>query len=402
MIDHKRSRALMQKMGFDAVLVFSPENFVYTVGEYSQMHNVSRQPGCAAAVLAPGGKVKPKLICMDFEAEGFLEHKEVRDIFEVLTYQSWIQLWDFDNPPKNPASQRDKFSQFDRSMKALTEALDSFGALKGRVGVEMGYVPMNFMNTLKEYMPDAEFCDCGDFFLELHAIKSDKEIALFKDMTLYVDNGLRAAASMAKEGVRECDLLKIYKDHIYVSGKYLPNSWSYFVTGSNGGRFAPSTERTVKNGDILRSDGGANGGYRGYSTDYARTWLIGDVRKDLLEMAEILYKAEQMMIEMIKPGVAFSELFDKAFNYIQKKYSWYERGHLGHSIGVGPSAFEAPIICPSERRPLEAGMLICVETPCYLKGIGGLNYEDMVVVTQNGCEVISNGPHFAGGNPFSV
>ena len=389
----------MREMGMDAVLIFSPENFVYVTGEYSQMQNISRQAGCAMAVLSPDESRKDFLICMDFEAEGFLEHEKIRNHFEVLGYQSWIQLWNLDNPPQGQAPQREKFSQFDRSMKVLRDALEACNALKGTVGIEMGYVPLDFHASLKEYLPDVQFRNCTDYLLELHAIKSAEEIAMFKDMTHYVDNGLRAAAAMAKEGVRECDLLKVYKDSIYASGKYLPSSWSYFVTGSNGGRFAPSTDRQVKNGDILRSDGGANGGYRGYSTDYARTWLIGDVRKDLYEMAEIMYKAEQMMIDIVKPGTTFKELFDVSFNYIKKRYPWYERGHMGHSIGVGPSAFEPPIICPSETRPLEEGMLICVETPCYLKGLGGINYEDMVVVTKTGHEVISNGPHFVG-DPF--
>ncbi|MDR1730827.1 MAG: Xaa-Pro peptidase family protein [Synergistaceae bacterium] len=401
MIDFGKARALMKKTGMDALLVLSPENFVYTVGEYSQMHNVSRQIGCAMVVLSPGEARKDAVICMDFEVEGFLEHPRVKENFELLSYQSWIQLWDLDNPPKNQARQREKFSQFDRSMTVLRDALENRGAHKGTIGIEMGYVSVDFFKSLEEYLPDARFIDCTGLLLELHVVKSEEELALYRDMTKYVDEGLRAAAALAREGTRECDLLRVYKDHIYASGKYLPSDWSYFVTGSNGGRFAPSTERTIRNGDILRSDGGANGGYRGYSTDYARTWLIGDVRKDLYEMAETLYKAERMMLETVKPGTTFRELFDTSFDFIKKKYPWYERGHMGHSIGVGPSSFEPPIICPSETRPLEAGMVICVETPCYLKGLGGMNYEDMVIVTKTGGEVISHGPHFVG-DPFRV
>ena len=55
----------------------------------------------------------------------------------------------------------------------------------------------------------------------------------------------------------------------------------------------------------------------------------------------------------------------------------YRRGHQGHSISMGPATAEAPYINASETRPLEAGMILAMEVPCYIDGVNGFN-EDVL------------------------
>lgn len=56
------------------------------------------------------------------------------------------------------------------------------------------------------------------------------------------------------------------------------------------------------------------------------------------------------MIDSVKPGLGFDELFLIGFNYVKEKYKFYERGHLGHSISMGPQTAEAPFISLSEKK----------------------------------------------------
>ena len=62
---------------------------------------------------------------------------------------------------------------------------------------------------------------------------------------------------------------------------------------------------------------------------------------------------------------------------------------------MGPATAEAPYINATETRLLEPGMILAMEVPCYIDGINGFNIEDMVLITETGCEVLTpNTPHY--------
>ena len=64
-------------------------------------------------------------------------------------------------------------------------------------------------------------------------------------------------------------------------------------------------------------------------------------------------------------------------------------------VSMGPATAEAPYINPTTTRPLEAGMILAFEVPCYIGGVQGFNIEDMVLITETGCEVLTpNTPHY--------
>jgi Xaa-Pro aminopeptidase len=59
---------------------------------------------------------------------------------------------------------------------------------------------------------------------------------------------------------------------------------------------------------------------------------------------------------------------------------------VGHGLGLTGVGYEMPLIGPKDTTPLEPGMVLCLETPYYVLGLGGLQPEDMVVITASGCE----------------
>lgn len=62
---------------------------------------------------------------------------------------------------------------------------------------------------------------------------------------------------------------------------------------------------------------------------------------------------------------------------------------------MGPQTAEAPFVSKNETRVIEENMVLCIESPCYIEGIGGYNIEDMIVVTKDGCEIITDAaPHY--------
>lgn len=186
-----------------------------------------------------------------------------------------------------------------------------------------------------------------------------------------------------------------YRQKVMASGICVPSAWSGFLTGPNASRLSLSGDRKVADGDILKFDGGVNCEFDFYTTDMSRAWVIGQADKKILELKDTLYEAQRLAISHIKPGVPINEIYATGFNFVKKTLPCYERGHLGHSISIGPATCEDPIISSTNTRPLEAGMILCVEVPFYIKEVGGFNIEDMVLVTETGHEVLTHRtPHY--------
>lgn len=200
---------------------------------------------------------------------------------------------------------------------------------------------------------------------------------------------------MVAAGISEKDLRDCFRTHVIASGICQPSSWSMFGTGSNGARLGLPGNRVIKNGDVVKFDAGVNAEFDFYTTDTFRSWLIGDVDPLLVKLKDRLYDAQRKMIEMARPGVPICELFRTGFEYVNAEFPAYRRGHLGHSISIGPSTHEAPYINAAEKRRLEAGMVLAIEVPCYIHDCNGFNIEDMVLITEQGCEILTpKTPHY--------
>ena len=71
---------------------------------------------------------------------------------------------------------------------------------------------------------------------------------------------------------------------------------------------------------------------------------------------------------------------------------WYTRGHLGHSVGIYPPCEQPPFICADDETELEPHMVMCLETPLYVGGLGAFQIEDMILITPDGHEVLTQLP----------
>ena len=221
--------------------------------------------------------------------------------------------------------------------------------------------------------------------------------------------------------ISEKELADIYIKEVIKNYGVSPSAWSMFAIGENVSILGLPSEKKLKDGEVFKYDGGVHKNFGFYTTDFARTWIVGKEDQMLIELKIRLYAysireygnfigkydsieeciEDAKRIENMKPGVKIKEIFNIGYNYVKEKYPQYERGHLGHSISLGPSTWEAPLITKAEERVLEKGMVLCVEVPLYIKGLGGFNIEDMVLIKENGAEILSNiTPHFGEGDIF--
>jgi Xaa-Pro aminopeptidase len=98
-----------------------------------------------------------------------------------------------------------------------------------------------------------------------------------------------------------------------------------------------------------------------------------------------LVEGQQRALDGIRPGVAACEVFQLAVDGVRRAgIPSYDRSHVGHGIGIAGAGYDLPSLAPSDETLLEPGMVLCVETPYIEVGYGGLQVEDMIVVTEAG------------------
>lgn len=387
-----RIKELLRKKGLDGAIVSSPENFHYVTGFGGHQHTVSRQPGFTLAVMRADDKVPTHLTTMDFEAATF-RIKAAGLNFVVDPYDTWVGLKTWDEIAHG-AVVPDK-TAMESSMDKLVQFMKACDLANKKVGVELDYLPVPYYKSLTEKFPEAEFVDISDLFVYARSVKQPDEIEMFRNLCRIADHGFTEVSKIAKIGVSERELSQCFREDVIKSGFCVPSAWSMFSTGPSGARLTLPGDGVVKDGDVVKFDAGVNAEFDFYTTDTSRAWIIGNGDPVLLKLKDRLYEGQRRMIAAAKPGLPINELYHTAYDYVKEMFPCYRRGHQGHSISMGPATAETPYINASETRPLEAGMILAMEVPCYIDGVNGFNIEDMVLITEDGYEVLTpNTPHY--------
>ena len=381
-----RIKELLREKGLDGAIVSSPENFHYVTGFGGHQHTVSRQPGFTLAVMRADDKVPTHLTTMDFEAATF-RIKAAGLNFVVDPYDTWVGLKTWDEIAHG-AVVPDK-TAMESSMDKLVQFMKACDLANKKVGIELDYLPVPYYKSLTEKFPEAEFVNISDLFVYARSVKQPDEIEMFRKLCRIADHGFTEVSKIAKIGVSERELVQCFREDVIKSGFCAPSSWSMFSTGPSSARLTLPGDGVVKDGDVVKFDAGVNAEFDFYTTDTSRAWIIGNGDPALLKLKDRLYEGQRRMIAAAKPGLPINELYHTAYDYVKEMFPCYRRGHQGHSISMGPATAEAPYINASETRPLEAGMILAMEVPCYIDGVNGFNIEDMVLITEDGCEVLT-------------
>jgi len=147
-----------------------------------------------------------------------------------------------------------------------------------------------------------------------------------------------------------------------------------------------ATNKKIKKGEIVMIDFGAL--YKGWRSDITRTFFMGKPTKKQKKIYRIVKAAQERALKKVKAGIECREVDRAARDYM--KLHGVDR-HFIHTTGhgVGRKTHENPKISFRNRNKLKAGQVITIEPGIYFKGWGGIRIEDMVLVTKNGCNLLT-------------
>jgi Xaa-Pro aminopeptidase len=147
--------------------------------------------------------------------------------------------------------------------------------------------------------------------------------------------------------------------------------------------------RGVQAGDVLVSGAGAN--IDGYQSELERTMIVGEPNPAQRRAFEAMVALQSRAIEWMKPGVPAAEVELEVVRLADElDVRDRLRHHVGHSIGLEPH--EAPFLDRGEEALLEPGMVFTVEPGLYYADLGGFRHSDTVVITDDGCRVMTDYP----------
>ncbi|HSC70291.1 MAG TPA: Xaa-Pro peptidase family protein [Candidatus Methylomirabilis sp.] len=368
----ERCQALMREQGLD-LLAPSTDAHIYYTAEFPVFEFICEPETVAFSLIPADPAIEPYLIIPHCNR------------MSLLQFPTWIPRTGFfgqyyiTDAPEIPGF------RVDSVYEAVARALAEMGLTRARVGIEYDRLSVGACERLKAALPRVEFVDGTDVLLATREIKTPEEIARLKKAGDAIEKGIAACYAAARPGMTELDLERIIRRTVLEEG--CTTNYVQVGTGTRGA-IGPlfSSDTPIQEGDLIRIDASAR--YQRYVSDICRMAVVGEPTRQMREVYAAVFEAEMAAINLVKPGVKISELFEAAVQVPPTRgIADYRRHHVGHGLGI--SSHERPFLTPRNHDVLQEGMVLCVETPYYLWGVGGFAPEDQVIVTENGFELMT-------------
>lgn len=352
-----RFQKALAESGLDAVVAVSPENVPYLSGVLLWSQRAIRDR--LAVVVWPRHGAPTFLIC-NIEEHYVREHSAIEDV------RSYVE---FKTTP----------------LELVAEVLKEKGLVRGRIGMELGYMTSRHMAEIQRLVPGATIDDAAPVFDKARSVKTAAEIDLLKRAATATERAMLATYLTIRVGEDEHSLFQRLQSNLLLNGAN-PVAFAYIGAGpSTGFPHADPTGYQVQQGDVVKTDVG--GLFDGYCSDVARTGVVGGPTPEQRDLYKRLMEVHRVSIDTLRVGKTAADVFNTAKAEYARVKIPFPLPHQGHSIGL--SVHEHPILNPFDHTPLEPGMTFMVETRVRWPGKVGYHVEDLILVTDGAPELLT-------------
>lgn len=230
----------------------------------------------------------------------------------------------------------------------------------------------------------------SNFMEELRMIKDEKELATIRKACSISDRAFTDVLDFIKPG--QTTELQVANFLDFRMGEYGASGISFESIIASGYRSAMphgvASDKVIQSGETLTMDFGCY--YNHYVSDMTRTIHIGDTTDEEREIYDIVLRSNQALIDAAKAGMTRRD-YDKVARdvIVEAGYGDHFTHGIGHGIGL--DIHEIPYFGNSDET-IEAGMVLTDEPGIYLADKYGVRIEDDIIITENGCELITLAP----------
>ena len=257
-----------------------------------------------------------------------------------------------------------------------------------RIGFEASRITYDVYLRLKQALPlGATLKPVGGVIEKLRMIKSDAEIERIRRSVLTNSRALEKTIPSIRPGISEAALAAELE---YQMRRFGGEKAAFETIVAAGDRsalpHARPTNKKLASDELLLIDMGTC--QDGYMSDMTRVLFLGRPNKKVTDMYRAVQEAQLAGIDAVRPGATAAQVDHKARRTLE--LAGYGKAFVhstGHGLGL--EIHESPRLGKTDKTRLEPGMVITIEPGAYIRGFGGVRIEDTVLVTKNGCEVLT-------------
>jgi len=364
---------LMEQTGIDVLLVTSKHNTQYLLGGYrfiffSAMDAIGHSRYLPVVVYEKGRPENAAYVANRMEGGEHHNHP----------------FW-------TPAFHAETWGTLDAAARAA-EHLRKIGKADGRIGIEPAFLPVDAYGLLKQRLEGATFVDATGMLERMRALKTPAELEKLRTASELITDAMMATLARTREGSTKTEIIERLRRE--ETNRGLQFEYCLLTLGPSHNRAA--SDQAWKRGEVLSIDSGGN--YRGYVGDLCRMGVLGEPDAELQDLLGEVEAVQQAAFSKVRAGARGGDMIAHAEGVLKTSKVAAFTDFFAH--GMGLITHEVPFLMTNHpvayegvdaAQPLEAGMVISVETTMLHPSRGFIKLEDTLAVTADGYEMFGEG-----------